>query len=162
MQETRGAGGEVEAAADGALPRAPRRGALLLRPDHRHRHAAGSLLREGNDWISFCPADPDLRLSALCRTASRSSARARRRVGECRWPYHRTYCQEPHPQGGRRRQGACCPWRPSRPGAYHLGDGKPATPISPGMTSTPIAPSCGRILANACITTFTSSTPSWA
>src|SRR5947208_4423897 len=29
-QETRGAGGEVEAAADGALPRAPRRGALLL------------------------------------------------------------------------------------------------------------------------------------
>src|SRR3954452_23279124 len=22
-----------------------------------------------------------------------------------------------------RRQGACCPWRPSRPGAYHLGDG---------------------------------------
>src|SRR5690348_7063312 len=29
-QETRGAGGEVEAAADGALPRAPRGGALLL------------------------------------------------------------------------------------------------------------------------------------
>jgi hypothetical protein len=32
----------------------------------------------------------------------------------------------------------------------------------PGMTSTRIAPSCGRILANACITTSTSSTPSWA
>src|SRR5439155_13650837 len=44
-----GAGGELEAAADGALPQAPRRGALLLRPDHRHRHAAGGLLREGND-----------------------------------------------------------------------------------------------------------------
>ena len=29
-QETRGAGGEVEAAANGALPQAPRRGALLL------------------------------------------------------------------------------------------------------------------------------------
>jgi hypothetical protein len=27
-------------------------------PDYRHRHAAGSLLREGNDGISFCPADP--------------------------------------------------------------------------------------------------------
>src|SRR4029077_15590354 len=39
---------------------------------------------------------------------------------------------------------------------------KPATPTSPGMTSTRIAPSCGRILANACITTSTSSTPSWA
>ena len=27
------------------------------------------------------------------------------------------------PKGGRTRQGGCCPWRPSRPGAYHLGDG---------------------------------------
>src|SRR5205807_1079614 len=69
-QETRGAGGEVEAAADGALPRAPRRGALLLRPDHRHRHAAWGLLCEGDDGISFCAADPGLRLSAICRTAS--------------------------------------------------------------------------------------------
>src|SRR5207248_9659062 len=69
-QETRGAGGEVEAAADGALPRAPRRGALLLRPDHRHRHAARGLLCEGDDGVSFCAADPGLRLSAICRTAS--------------------------------------------------------------------------------------------
>ena len=69
-QETQGAGGEVAAAADGALPRAPRRGALLLRPDHRHRHAARGLLCEGDDGVSFCAADPGLRLSAICRTAS--------------------------------------------------------------------------------------------
>ena len=31
--------------------------------------------------------------------------------------------KSPHPQGGRRRQGACGARRPSRPGAYHLGDG---------------------------------------
>src|SRR5439155_17213404 len=68
--ETRGAGGEVAAAADGALPRAPRRGALLLRPDHRHRNAARGLLCEGDDGVSFCAADPGLRLSAICRTAS--------------------------------------------------------------------------------------------
>ena len=48
-----GAGGEVEAAPDGALPRAPRRGTLLLRPDCHHRHAAGSLLCGGNDAVSF-------------------------------------------------------------------------------------------------------------
>jgi hypothetical protein len=66
-------------------------------------------------------ADPDLRLSAICRTASRSRARARarRRVGECRWHYHRTHCQEPHPQGGRTRQGACV--RGDRPGLAHIG-----------------------------------------
>jgi hypothetical protein len=44
VHETRGAGGEVAAAANGALPRAPRRGARLLQPDHRHRHAARGLL----------------------------------------------------------------------------------------------------------------------
>src|ERR1700726_4213135 len=65
-----GAGGEIAAAADGALPRAPRRGALLLRPDHRHRHAARGLLCERDDGVSFCAADPGLRLSAICRTAS--------------------------------------------------------------------------------------------
>jgi len=39
---------------------------------------------------------------------------------------------------------------------------KPATATSPGTTSGRIVPSCGRIPANACITTSTSSTPSWA
>ena len=42
-------GGEVEAPSDGAVPRAPRRCALLLRPDHRHWHAARGVLCEGND-----------------------------------------------------------------------------------------------------------------
>src|SRR5205085_3458774 len=40
------------------------------RPDHRHRHAARGLLCEGDDGVSFCAADPGLRLSAICRTAS--------------------------------------------------------------------------------------------
>ena len=39
-------GGEVEAPSDGAVPRAPRRCALLLRPDHRHRHIAGGVQSE--------------------------------------------------------------------------------------------------------------------
>src|SRR6185437_9683735 len=43
--------------------------------------------------------------------------------------------------------------RGDRPGLVHTSRRwKPATPTSPGMTSTRIAPSCGRILANACIT----------
>src|SRR6202011_1174976 len=63
--------------------------------------------------------------------------------------------EEPHPQGGRRHQGAYRPWRPSRPGAYHLGDGSLRHLQALGMTSTRIAPSCGRVLANACITTST-------
>jgi hypothetical protein len=37
---------------------------------YHHRHAARSLLCEGNDGVSFCAADADLRLSAICRTAS--------------------------------------------------------------------------------------------
>jgi hypothetical protein len=39
---------------------------------------------------------------------------------------------------------------------------KPATATSPGTTSRRTAPSCGRIPANASITTSTSWTPSWA
>jgi hypothetical protein len=37
-----------------------------------------------------------------------------------------------------------------RPGAYHLGDGSLRHLQALGMTSTRIAPSFGRILANAC------------
>ena len=65
----------------------PVAGSTATCPDRKSRSfafippAAGSLLREGNDGISFCAADPDLRLSAICRTSSRSSTRARRRVG---------------------------------------------------------------------------------
>jgi hypothetical protein len=80
-------GGEVEAPSDGAVPRAPRRCALLLRPDHRHRHIAGACYAQG--MTAFGPADPDLRLSAICRTAAGSGARPRRRVGLCRRRDHR-------------------------------------------------------------------------
>ena len=48
--------------------------------------------------------------------------------------------------------------RGDHPGLVHI----ISTAISPGMTSRRIAPSCDRIPANACITTSTSWTPSWA
>src|SRR5262244_1630985 len=68
--QTSAVGGTVEAAAERALPRAPRRGALVLRPDHRHRYVARGVLCKTDDGISVGAADPHLRLSAICRAAS--------------------------------------------------------------------------------------------
>src|SRR5262249_58086007 len=63
--QTSAVGGTVEAAAEPALPRAPRRGALVLRPDHRHRYVARGVLCKRDDGISVGAADPHLRLSAI-------------------------------------------------------------------------------------------------
>ena len=53
--------------------------------------------------------------------------------------------------------------RGDHPGLVHIISAMEACdPTSPGTTSRRIAPSCGRIPGNACITTSTSSTPSWA
>src|SRR5215813_4651694 len=68
--QTSAVGGTVEAAAERALPRAPRRGALVLRPDHGHRYVARGVLCKRDDGISVGAADPHLRLSAICRAAS--------------------------------------------------------------------------------------------
>src|SRR6516165_2379617 len=68
--QTSAVGGTVEAAAERALPRAPRRGALVLRPDHRHRYIARGVLCKRDDGIPVGAADPHLRLSAICRAAS--------------------------------------------------------------------------------------------
>src|SRR5262245_31814659 len=68
--QTSAVGGTVEATAERALPRAPRRGALVLRPDHRHRYVARGVLCKRDDGISVGAADPHLRLSAICRAAS--------------------------------------------------------------------------------------------
>src|SRR6516162_5968419 len=68
--QTSALGGTVEAAAERALPRAPRRGALVLRPDHRHRYFARGVLCKRDDGIPVGAADPHLRLSAICRAAS--------------------------------------------------------------------------------------------
>src|SRR6516225_5081123 len=68
--QTSALGGTVGAAAERALPRAPRRGALVLRPDHRHRHVARGVLPKRDDGIPVGAADPHLRLSAICRAAS--------------------------------------------------------------------------------------------
>ena len=47
--QTSAVGGTVEAAAERALPRAPRRGALVLRPDHRHWYVARGVLCKRDD-----------------------------------------------------------------------------------------------------------------
>ena len=54
--------------------------------------------------------------------------------------------------------------RGDHPGLVHhiISAMEACTPTSPGTTNRRIAPSCGRIPANACTTTSTSSTPSWA
>src|SRR5215470_2361727 len=78
--QTSAVGGTVEAAAERALPRAPRRGALVLRPDHRHRYVARGVLCKRDDGILVGAADPHLRVSAICRAASGPFARARGRV----------------------------------------------------------------------------------
>src|SRR5215475_4814705 len=68
--QTSAVGGTVEATAERALPRAPRRGALVRRPDHRDRYVARGVLCKRDDGISVGAADPHLRLSAICRAAS--------------------------------------------------------------------------------------------
>src|ERR1700756_34079 len=68
--QTSALGGTVEAAAERALPRAPRRGALVLRPDHRHRYVARGVLRKRDDGIPVGAADPLFRLSAFGGAAS--------------------------------------------------------------------------------------------
>jgi hypothetical protein len=53
--------------------------------------------------------------------------------------------------------------RGDHPGLVHIISAMEAcTPTSPGTINRRIAPSCGRIPANACTTTSTSSMPNWA
>ena len=52
--------------------------------------------------------------------------------------------------------------RGDHPGLVHIISAMEAcNAYKPGTTSRRIAPSCGRIPANACTTTYTSSTPNW-
>ena len=122
-QETQGAGGEVEAAADGALPRAPRR--VLSSYDRIIVTGTlpGACYAKGMTGFLSARQIP---IFDYPRFAEPLRDRVRERAAELASAAGITIehiAKKPHPQGGRHRQGACRPWRPSRPGAYHLGDG---------------------------------------